>query len=900
MNKDIPFHTMTAEETFLCLNTGPDGLTDEEAARRRAVYGSNVLEEARGKSILVMFLEQFKSVMVIILLAAAAISGLLKEITDTVIILAVVIINAVLGIIQESKAERALEALKKLSVPYSKVKRNNSLAMLKTGEIVPGDIVYLEAGDFVPADMRLAESVNLKVEEAALTGESVPVEKFTGVIKEKDIVVGDRKNMVFSGCNVTYGRGIGIVTSTGMNTEVGKIAGHIAKSEAEETPLQKKLAEMGKYISIGVIAIAIVIFLTGILKGREFLEMFLISVSLAVAAIPEGLPAVVTIVLAIGVQKMSRQNAIIRKLPAVETLGSTNIICSDKTGTLTQNKMTVTEVFLDGKIKPANAACQGQEQELVQELVQGQEQGMERNRSFASFIEIMALCNDSKVNPKAGAEDEVMGDPTETALVYFAMSKGFSKTELEEVMPRINEIPFDSDRKLMTTINKRGETYRALTKGAPDMLLKRCGKMLLNGEVISLNQPLVEEIEKANSQMAAKALRVLAMAYKDIDSIPENVSPENIENDLVFIGLTGMIDPPRVEVKDAVDVCKRAGIRPIMITGDHKDTAVAIAWELGIINNESEAITGIELDKISEELFESDVEKYSVYSRVSPQHKVRIVKAWKKKGMVVAMTGDGVNDAPALKTADIGVGMGITGTDVSKSVSDMVLADDNFATIVTAVREGRRIYSNIRKVIQFLLSANIGEVITLFIATLLNWPILFPIHILWINLVTDTFPALALGVEQAGRDIMSRKPVKPGTSIFSGGLGTSIIYQGILESFITLIVYYTGITRYSSDTAITMAFATLGLIQLVHAFNVRSGLKSAFSVRFASNKYLLSAFVLSALLQVSVIAIPYMNGIFRVAPLTPAQWLIVTAASLSIVPLVELAKVIQQKLTSIA
>jgi Ca2+-transporting ATPase len=899
MNKDILFHTMTVEETLLYLNTGLDGLTDEEAAKRRAIYGNNALEETKGKTLLVMFLEQFKSIMIIILILAAAISGFLKEVTDTVIILAVVIINAVLGVIQESKAERALEALKKMSVPYSKVKRDNSLIMLKTGEIVPGDIVCLEAGDVVPADMRLVESVNLKVEEAALTGESVPVEKFTGEINEKDIIVGDRKNMVFSGSNVTYGRGIGVVTSTGMNTEVGKIAGYIAKNKPEETPLQKKLAEMGKYISIGVIVIAVIIFLAGMLKGREFLEMFLISVSLAVAAIPEGLPAVVTIVLAIGVQKMSGQNAIIRKLPAVETLGSTNIICSDKTGTLTQNKMTVTEVYLDGEIKSANAACweQGQEEEQEQEQnheqEQEQEQNKEYNQRFASFIEIMTLCNDSRVNRKPGEEDEVIGDPTETALVYFAMSKGFSKKALEEKMPRLNEIPFDSARKLMTTINKHGEAYRVLTKGAPDMLLKRCRKILLNGEVVPLTQSHIDKIEKANSQMAAKALRMLAMAYKDIDFIPENVSPENIERDLVFVGLIGMIDPPRVEVKDAVDICKQAGIRPIMITGDHKDTAIAIARELGIINSESEAITGNELDKISEELFESYVEKYLVYSRVSPQHKVRIVEVWKKKGMVVAMTGDGVNDAPALKTADIGVGMGITGTDVSKSVSDMVLADDNFATIVTAVKEGRRIYSNIRKVIQFLLSANIGEVITLFVATMLNWSILFPIHILWINFVTDTFPALALGVEKADRDIMARKPVKPDTGIFSGGIGISIIYQGILEGFITLIAYYIGIIYYSSNVAITMAFATLGLIQLVHAFNVRSGFKPAFSIRFASNKYLLLAFLLSAFLQISVIVIPYMNGIFRVIPLNLTQWLIVVAASLSIVPLVELAKALQ-------
>ncbi|NSW89354.1 MAG: calcium-translocating P-type ATPase, SERCA-type [Firmicutes bacterium] len=873
--KEILFHTISVEKTLQYLNTDLNGLTEEEALKRKSIYGSNLLEEGERKTLFLMFLEQFKNVMVLVLLVAAAISGFLKEITDTIIILAVVIINAILGVIQESKAERALEALKKMSSPYSKVKRNGNVTLLKTEEIVPGDIVLLEAGDFVPADMRLVESVNLKVEEAALTGESVPVEKFTREINDRDIVIGDRKNLVFSGSSVTYGRGMGVVTHTGMNTQVGKIAGYITKSKPDETPLQKKLAEIGKYISIGVIVVAVIIFITGMLKGREFLEMFLISVSLAVAAIPEGLPAVVTIVLAIGVQKMSKRNAIIRKLPAVETLGSTDIICSDKTGTLTQNKMTVTEVYLDGGLKFAHTVTL-------------------HDKNFNIFAQIMALCNDSRVKKKDGEEIEAIGDPTETALVNFIMSKGLNKEEMERSMPRVNEIPFDSERKLMTTINQHGERYRVLTKGAPDMLLKYCSKILINDEILPLSQSHLKEIEKANSLMAGKALRVLAMAFKDIDIIPENISSENIENDLVFVGLTGMIDPPRVEVKNAVKVCRQAGIKPIMITGDHKDTAIAIAKELGIIADNSQVITGSELDKISDDIFEDQVEKYLVYARVSPEHKVRIVKAWKKKGMIVAMTGDGVNDAPALKSADIGVGMGITGTDVSKSVSDMVLADDNFATIVTAVEEGRRIYSNIRKVIQFLLSANMGEVITLFIATMLNWTILFPIHILWINLVTDTFPALALGVEKADKDIMTRKPVKSNSSIFSGNLGVNILYQGILEGFITLAVYYIGFKKYSSSTAITMAFATLGLIQLVHSFNVRSGIKSAFNISFTSNKYLVWAFLLSAFLQISVIAVPYLNNIFRISPLNFTQWLIVATASLSIIPFVELVKLIQR------
>jgi len=881
LRDDMSFHAISAESVLEYLETGTDGLTDEEVIKRKAVYGPNILKEGKRKTLFAMFLEQFKDVMVIILLIAAAISGFLKEFADTAIILAVVIINAILGIIQESKAEKALEALKKMSAPYSKVKRNGDVLLIKTEDIVPGDIVYLEAGDYVPADMRLIESVNLKIEESALTGESVPVEKMTGEIKDKDVAIGDMKNMAFSGSTVTYGRGIGIVIATGMNTQVGKIAGYIAKDDEEETPLQKKLAQIGKYLSIAVVVIAIIIFITGILNGRDMLEMFLTSVSLAVAAIPEGLPAVVTIVLAIGVQKMSRQNAIIRKLPAVETLGSTDVICSDKTGTLTQNKMTVKEIYIDGNILSSNEINP-------------------RDKSFEILAQVMLLCNDSKISEKSPGTIETVGDPTETALVNFAANKGYDKREMEKIMYRVKEIPFDSERKLMTTINKLpgnitpgNVNYRVATKGASDVLLKRCSRILLNGEILPLSDEYVKMIEEANGIMAGKALRVLAMAFKDIEAIPLAVTSDEMENGLVFVGLVGMIDPPRPEVKDAVDVCKMAGIRPVMITGDHKDTAVAIAKELGILDENSFAITGRDLDRISDDDFDSMVDKISVYTRVSPEHKVRIVKAWKKKGMTVAMTGDGVNDAPALKAADIGVGMGITGTDVSKGVSDMVLADDNFATIVTAVREGRRIYSNIKKTIQFLLSANMGEVITLFIATMLNWTILLPIHILWINLVTDTFPALALGVEEAEKDIMSRKPSKSDSNIFAGGLGISILYQGLIEGIITLAVYYIGIRLYSTtDIAITMSFATLGLIQLVHSFNVRSGQKSAFSMSPVSNKYLLLALAVSVLLQLSVIAIPFLNTVFKLTPLSLPQWLIVAGASLAIIPLVEICKII--------
>jgi len=694
------FHTLSVEDTLNKLETDKNGLDDEKVAQRRKIHGINELQEGKKKTILGMFVEQFKSVMVIILIIAAAISGFLGELTDTVIILAVVLLNAVLGVVQESKAEKALEALKNMSKPFSKVKRNGEIKSIKSADIVPGDIVLIEAGDIVPADMRLIECASLKIEEAALTGESVPVEKTSEQIADPDIVLGDRRNMAYLSSSVTYGRGLGVVTATGMKTEVGKIAGYLTSYENEETPLQRKLGELGKYLSIGVIAIAVIMFVVGILEGRDYLNMFLTSVSLAVAAIPEGLTAIVTIVLAIGVQKMARRNAIIRKLPAVETLGSTEIICSDKTGTLTQNKMTVKEVYFDAKIFTAD--------EVKMDSV-----------NAGTLLQIMTLCNDSRLERTDKDKVKTSGDPTETALVDFAAIKGFYKDEKEKELPRAGEIPFDSDRKLMTTIHKMDNgKYRIMTKGAPDMLIERCTEILVNEKTEPLTNEILHMINEANKAMADKALRVLAMAYRDVDSIPEDITSENVERDLVFAGLVGMIDPPREEVKDAVKVCKQAGIKPIMITGDHRDTAAAIARELGIVEDDSSVITGRELDKISEEDFFKEVEKYSVYARVSPEHKVRIVKAWKSKNKVVAMTGDGVNDAPALKTADIGVGMGITGTDVSKGVSDMVLADDNFATIVSAVEEGRKIFNNIRKAIKYLMNENKGEDIKLFIENL--------------------------------------------------------------------------------------------------------------------------------------------------------------------------------------
>ncbi|MCX8131516.1 MAG: calcium-translocating P-type ATPase, SERCA-type [Clostridia bacterium] len=870
---DILFHTKTEQEVLEYLHSGNDGITDEEANKRIQTYGKNKLDEGKRKTLFGMFLEQFKNLMVIILLIAAAISGFMNELTDTIIILVVVFINAVLGIMQESKAEKALSALKKMSSPHVKVKRNGVIKQVNTEDIVPGEIVLLEAGDFVPADMRLLHCASLKIEEAALTGESVPAEKTVVKMDRDDLVIGDRRNMAYSGSSVTYGRGMGIVTAVGMSTEVGKIASHLSNSESQETPLQKKLAEMSKYLTIGIIAISVIIFLAGILQGRNYFEMFLTAVSLAVAAIPEGLPAVITIVLAMGVQKMAGRNSIVRKLSAVETLGSTEIICSDKTGTLTQNKMTVKEVYLDGCLQHADDFN-------------------EEKKSFGIFTHSIVLCNDSKTTRIDKNTVNFIGDPTETALAYFASLKGIQKDVIDRLAPRINEIPFDSERKLMSTISQINGIYRVITKGAPDVLLDRCDRIFINGETRTLTRKERNSILDGNKVMAGKALRVLAVAIRDIQELPQNITSESIENGMVFVGLVGMIDPPRPEAREAVRICAEAGIRPVMITGDHRDTAAAIAKELGIIKNEEEVISGSELNKISDDDFETLVTKYSVYARVSPEHKVRIVNAWKKRGKVVAMTGDGVNDAPALKSADIGIGMGITGTDVAKGVSNMVLADDNFATIVIAVEEGRKIYSNIRKAIQFLLSSNLGEIVTLFVATMLNWTILFPIHILWVNLVTDTLPALALGVEKAEKDVMKQKPRKAKNSFFSDGVGFSIVYQGIFKGMLTLTAYFAGISLYSEEIAITMAFATLGLIQLTHSLNARSNTKSLFRLGLFSNMYLIGAIAVSALLQVIVIFVPFFNEMFRVKQLNMEQWGIVLAASLAIIPIVEAAKAI--------
>jgi Ca2+-transporting ATPase len=869
---EVPAHILDTGKVMTSLNTGHDGLTSTEAVQRKEMYGCNELAEGHQKTLLEMFLEQFKDLMVIILLIAAVISGFMHELTDTIIILFVIIINAVLGVAQESKAEKALAALKKMAAPYAKVKRDGVIQDLPTADLVPGDIVLLEAGDYVPADMRLLECASMKIEESALTGESVPVEKETMALSNPDLVIGDRKNMAYSGSSVSYGRGLGVVTATGMRTEVGKIAGHLSRSEAQETPLQKKLAEMSRFLSISIIAISVIIFVVGISQGREYLEMLLTAISLAVAAIPEGLPAVITIVLALGVQRMAKRNAIVRKLSAVETLGSTEIICSDKTGTLTQNKMTVKEIYVNGNFGTGDTPADG--------------------NGLGIFMQVLALCNDAQISRNGDQSPHLKGDPTETALVKFALENGFLKDVLEAMLPRVDEIPFDSERKLMSTIHRVDSQFRVMTKGAPDMLLERCSRKLVNGQVKSLTSEDKEAIQSANRNMACKALRVLAIAYKDMDELPEHPKSETLETGLVFIGLTGMIDPPRPEVYEAVRICTKAGIRPIMITGDHRDTAAAIAKELGIARDESEIINGNELNQFDDKELEIRISRYSVFARVSPEHKVRIVNAWKKQGKIVAMTGDGVNDAPALKAADIGVGMGITGTDVAKGVSNMVLADDNFATIVFAVEEGRKIYSNIRKTVQFLLSSNLGEIVTLFVGTMLNWTVLFPIHILWVNLVTDTFPALALGMEQAEQNVMRQKPRNAKSGFFSGIVGASILYQGTIKGLITLSVFYTGLTIYNHRVAVTMTFLTLGLIQLAHSLNVRSNTQSLFKMGMFSNRYLTGAILLAAFLQVVVVLIPSLNQVFRVESLNLTQWLIVLTASFMIIPIVELAKVV--------
>ena len=879
-----------------------NGLTDEKVIAHREKYGKNELQAKKKKSIFQKFLEQFKDFMIIVLIIAAIVSGAVgiaegEGITDTIIILIVVIVNAIIGVMQENKAEKSLEALQKLSDHASKVIRNGKMEVVPSKELVPGDIVVLETGDYIPADLRLIEAVNLKSQESALTGESVPVEKETAVIEAKEVGIGDRINMAFSSSLITYGRGKGIVVETGMNTEVGKIAGIINDTVETETPLQAKLNKLGKTLGIAALVICAFIFAVGLIQGKEPIHMFMSAVSLAVAAIPEGLAAVSTIVLAIGVQRMVKRNAIVKRLPAVETLGSATVICSDKTGTLTQNKMTVEKLYWNNKLINIEEINETENSEELKQLVY-----------------VSMLCNDTKISK----DNTLAGDPTETALVDMGFKLNFDPSIYDQ-FPRVDEIPFDSDRKLMTTVHKLGEKYIVYTKGGVDELLRRCKNYVIDGQIKENLEEFRKDIDINNKEMAQNALRVLAMGYKVLDHKPSAEEVKNIENDLTYVGMVGMIDPPREEAKKAVAKCKTAGIKTVMITGDHKITATAIAKQLGILEDESEAITGLELEKMSDEELEKNIRKYSVYARVSPEHKVKIVKAWQKNGEIVAMTGDGVNDAPALKTADIGCAMGVVGTDVAKEAADVILTDDNFATVVSAVEEGRRIYDNILKAIQFLLSSNVGEIIVLFIATLITpllakWfgianisalePLL-PIHILWINLVTDSLPALALAFDPANADVMNRKPLKPGKGIFTKGMTWRVIYQGVMIGLLTLAAFIIGLATTTEpiqglsleETKIevgqTMAFVVLALSELVHVFNIRNNKESLFKTKVFNNSKLIWAILGSAALMFVILLVPALREIFSIPVLPVGNILEIAGLIIAPIIIVEIFKLLK-------
>ena len=869
----------SCEEVLKEQNSSEQGLSTGEAQQRLSRFGKNELEKGKKTSLLKRFLGELADPMIIILIVAAAISGITafyegESFADVIIILAVVIINAVLGVVQESKAEAAIEALQEIAAATSKVLRDGKVVTLKSDELVPGDVVLLEAGDAVPADGRIIEAASLKIEEAALTGESVPANKITDLLQlggEKDVPLGDRKNMAYMGSTVVYGRGKVVITGTGMNTEMGKIAQALSQAKDDATPLQIKLNQLSKILTILVIGICAVIFAVGLFRsgisGDTILSTFMVAVSLAVAAIPEGLAAVVTIVLSIGVTNMSKRNAIIRKLTAVETLGCTQIICSDKTGTLTQNKMTVVEHVADN----------------------------EQNLEIA-----MALCSDAEYDAEAG---EAVGEPTECALVNDAAKNGLPKTQLKEEYVRVGEAPFDSMRKMMSTVHKTKENQIIqFTKGAPDEVLKCCTHVIVNGAKVPMTEEIRASILKSNKAMADRALRVLCGACREWDKMPESTEPAFLEQELTYLGLSGMIDPVRPEVKAAIVECREAGIRPIMITGDHKDTAVAIGMELGILSDPSQAITGAQLNEISDEDFQNRIEEFSVYARVQPEHKVRIVNAWKKKGMITAMTGDGVNDAPSIKSADIGVGMGITGTDVTKNVADMVLADDNFATIVSAVEEGRRIYANIRKAIQFLLASNLAEVLAIFFSTMIGFTILKPVHLLWINLITDCFPALALGLEKSEADIMKKKPRDPKEGIFAGGMGFDVFFQGAVVTVLVMISYLVGHRIESgawefvnSADGTTMAFLTLSMVEIFHSLNMRSRRGSIFKLN-SHNKFLYGAMVVSLILTTVVIEVPFIAKAFQFTPIDFTEYVIALCLAVLIIPIMEIVKAVQRKL----
>jgi len=890
----------TVKEVEKELETNLDnGLSSKKVAEHQEKYGLNELKEKKKETLLQKFLAQFKDFSIIVLIVAAIVSGIVgviegEGITDTVIIMIVVLLNAIIGVAQEAKAEKSLEALKKLSEHAAKVVRDGKEQVIPARELVPGDIVIIETGDYISADLRIIEAVNLKSQESSLTGESVPVEKETDPIEALEVGVGDRVNMLFSSSLITYGRGKAIVVETGMNTEVGKIAGMLNETEKQETPLQIRLNKLGKTLGIAALAICAVIFVIGLLQKKDAIDMFMTAVSLAVAVIPEGLVAVSTIVLAIGVQKMVKKNAIVKKLPAVETLGSSTVICSDKTGTLTQNKMTVEKIFCNDVISDVGKT--------------------EITEDFKKLVYNCMLCNDSRMLETG----ELAGDPTETALVDMALKLNYAQTVYNE-NPRVEEVPFDSDRKLMTTVNQNNGKYTVYTKGGVDELLRICNSYLCKGEIKYDLDEYAKWIRTNNENMAKEALRVLAFGYKEMDHMPSKEEMKTIESGLTFVGMVGMIDPPREEAKQAVDKCKSAGIKTVMITGDHKITAVAIAKKLGILENEDEALTGTELEKMSDEDLTKNVRKYSVYARVSPEHKVRIVKAWQANGEVVAMTGDGVNDSPALKTSDIGCAMGKVGTEVAKEAADVILTDDNFATIVSAVEEGRRIYDNILKVIQFLLSSNVGEVVVLFLATLLApafeaWfgidikliQVLLPIHILWINLVTDSLPALALAFDPANRDIMNRKPIKKNEGIFTKGRTFRIIYQGVMIGLLTLAGFIIGLATTTEpidgltleeskvEVGQTMAFMVLAFSELVHVFSIRDNKNSIFKTGILGNKTLILAVLASAFLMGIILVVPGLRNIFSI-PVLPMGNLLeaigLIIAPLVIVEIMKLAKV---------
>ena len=859
------WYTLSTKEVEKQMQTNIEfGLNEKQVEDKQNKFGLNKLEEKKKESIVIKFIKQFNDFMIIILIIASIISAVVARLEgsndyfDSIIIIAIVVFNAIMGLVQEAKAEKSLEALKKMTAPTCRVKRNGKISTIKSEQIVPGDIVLLEAGNYVPADCRLISSSNLKIEESSLTGETVPVLKEANSILKEKTALGDMVNMAFSTTIVVNGHGEAIVTDIGMNTKVGKIAKMIITNEAPETPIQKKLGEVGKSLGIACLGICLLIFVIGLLKKIEPIEMFMTSVGLAVAAIPEGLPAIVTIMLSIGVTKMAKKNSIIRKLPAVETLGSSSVICSDKTGTLTQNKMQVTKI--------ANINGETNDKEYIKWLM-----GM------------ATMCTDVEISRENG-KIELTGEPTEKAIVSKALDEGQNKNELYNVMKRVKDIPFDSSRKMMTTIHKMPNGYRVITKGAPDVLLKRCNKVYDNGNVTTLDYSKTKLIENQNNKMADEALRVLAIAYLDIPNLPSKIDTETVEKNLIFIGLIGMIDPPREGVKEAVATCKKAGIKTVMITGDHIITAKAIAKDLGILRGSDLAITGEELDKIPQAVLQRNIMNYSVFARVTPEHKVRIVKAYQSTGAVVAMTGDGVNDAPALKNADIGIAMGKNGTDVAKNAADMVLTDDNFVTIVEAVKQGRNIFDNIKKAVHFLIATNIGEIVTIFLGLILGLKSpLLAIQLLWINLVTDSLPAIALGLEKPEADIMDKKPRDSRKGIFADGLWQRIITEGTMLGILTLVAFSVGNYLYDIEVGRTMAFVSLGLLELVHSFNIKSE-ESIFKVGLFENKYLLGAFILGALLQIVVVVIPSVAEVFKLVPLTQVQWMY--TFGISILPLV--------------